>query len=77
MLSFFHSVDLTMNRWWWHSARGQVYPPPDVVRLITWFAPRATGRWRAFFLITEAGEPNPSHTPHGNLSFPPKAVGNE
>ena len=37
------------RRWWWSSATGDVCPPPDSWRSVMWFAPRATGRWRAFF----------------------------
>ena len=49
------SNDLTglMNansHWWWSSAKGDVRPPPDSWRSVMWFAPCATGRWRAFFL---------------------------
>jgi len=49
MLQPFNKKQLMIcNRWWWHT-RGKAYPPPDIKRSFTWFAPRATGRWRAFF----------------------------
>lgn len=44
------------RRWWWQNTRGKVYPPPDIERSFTWFAPRATGRWRAFFLSQMGAE---------------------
>ena len=37
------------TRWEWHVSEREVYPPPDMGRCFTWFAPRATGRWRAVF----------------------------
>ncbi len=36
------------GRWWSVGAMGDVCPPPDIWRFL--FEPRATGRWRAFFL---------------------------
>ena len=42
------------GRWWWAGAMGDVCPPPDIWRSL--FAPRATGRWRAFFFIADGAD---------------------
>lgn len=60
------------RRWWWWAIKGKVCPPPDIGRLFTWFAPRATGRWRAFFLIPNITKNLPEkHEAHPNL-LPPE-----